>query len=96
MRIELPEQLEAYVQYKVSTGLYSNGAEVIRDALRRMLEHDEEATRTLRLRDALQVGVEQIAGGEGVSYMPALLHELKQQARVRALQGDQPKPEVAE
>ena len=95
MRIELPDQLEAYVQYKIDAGLYSNGAEVIRDALRRMLEHDEEAARALRLRDALQIGLDQLAAGEGVPFTPTLLQELKQQARQRAQQGEQPRPEVA-
>lgn len=95
MRIELPEQLEAYVQYKIDAGLYSNGAEVIRDALRHMLEHDEEAARALRLRDALQIGLDQLAAGEGVPYTPTLLQDLKQQARQRAQQGEQSRPEVA-
>lgn len=44
MRIELPDQLEAYVQYKIDVSLYSNGAEVIRDALRRMMEQDVDTT----------------------------------------------------
>lgn len=96
MRIELPEQLEAYIQYKLDAGLYSNGAEVIRDALRRMMEHDDEAARTLRLRDALQVGVDQVARGEGAIYSPALLQSLKAQALARTAQGERPKPEVAE
>jgi antitoxin ParD1/3/4 len=96
MRIELPDQLEAYVQYKIDVGLYSNGAEVIRDALRRMMEQDEEAARTLRLRDALQTGVDQIARGEGVAYSSALMQGLKEQARTRAAHGESPKPEVAE
>lgn len=96
MRIELPDQLESYVQYKIDSGLYSNGAEVIRDALRRMMEHDEDAVRALRLRDALQVGVEQIERGEGVAYSSALMQDLKQQARVRVAQGQRPKSEVGE
>jgi antitoxin ParD1/3/4 len=96
MRIELPDQLEAYVQYKIDAGLYNNGAEVIRDALRRMMEHDEDAVRALHLRDALRVGVEQIERGEGVAYSAALMQDLKQQARTRAAQGARPKPEVAE
>ena len=96
MRIELPDQLESYVQYKIDAGLYSNGAEVIRDALRRMMEHDEDAVRALRLRDALQVGVEQIERGEGVAYSSALMQDLKQQARVRVAQGQRPKSEVGE
>jgi putative addiction module CopG family antidote len=96
MRIELPDQLEAYIQYKIDVGLYSNGAEVIRDALRRMMEHDEEAARTLRLREALQTGADQITRGEGEPYTPALMQSLKEQARTRATRGERPKPEVAE
>lgn len=96
MRIELPDQLEAYIQYKIDVGLYSNGAEVIRDALRRMMEQDEEAARTLRLREALQTGADQIARGEGEPYTPTLMQGLKEQARARAARGERPKPEVAQ
>ena len=39
-RIELPTQLEAYIQFKIDSGLYSNGVEVIRDALRHMMERE--------------------------------------------------------
>jgi antitoxin ParD1/3/4 len=95
MRIELPDQLEAYIQYKIDSGLYSNGAEVIRDALRHMMDDDEDAAKALRLREAVQVGFEQIERGEGVAYSPQLIQEAKQRARARAQQGHKPKPEVA-
>lgn len=65
MRIELPERLEAYVQHKIDVGLYSSGAEVLCDALRRMMEQDADATRALRFRDRPQPGVAQLAHGEG-------------------------------
>ena len=96
MRIELPDQLEAYIQYKIDSGLYSNGAEVIRDALRHMMEDDEDAAKVVRLREALQLGFGQIERGEGIVYSSQLIQELKQRARIRAQQGHQPKPEVAE
>src|SRR3954471_14972550 len=94
-RIELPDQLEAYVEFKIKSGLYSNGAEVMRDALRHMMEEDEDAVKFLRLREAVALGFEQIERGEGVAYTPKLMQEIKNRARARAQQGHQPKPEVA-
>ena len=94
MRIELPDQLEAYIQYKIDAGLYSNGAEVIRDALRHMMEDDEEAAKALRLREAVQLGFQQVERGEGTAYSPQLMEELKQTARTRARQGNKPKADV--
>ncbi|RRR76573.1 MAG: hypothetical protein EI684_02830 [Candidatus Viridilinea halotolerans] len=64
MRIELPEQLKIYIQYKIDIGLYSNGAEVIRDALRRMMEQDAEASRTLRPHATPQSEAAQISRSE--------------------------------
>lgn len=93
-RIELPAQLENYVQYKIAAGLYSNGAEVIRDAVRRMMEGDDEAAKALRLREAVQLGFEQIASGEGEEYTPQLMQGLKEKARAKAEQGRNPKAEV--
>jgi antitoxin ParD1/3/4 len=93
-RIELPDQLEAYVQYKIEAGLYSNGAEVIRDALRHMMQEDEEATRALRLREAVQLGFEQIERGEGAAWTPELRERIKQDAMKRAQEGRRPKADV--
>jgi putative addiction module CopG family antidote len=93
-RIELPAQLEAYIQYKIDSGLYSNGAEVIRDALRHMMQEDEESGKALRLREAVQAGFEQLAQGEGIEYRPGLMQQMKEQARAKAQQGQNPKAEV--
>ena len=93
-RIELPEQLEAYVQFKVRSGLYGNGAEVIRDALRRMMEADEDALRVTRLREALQLGFDQITHGAGVRWTPDRWEAIEQQARERIRTGRRPKADV--
>lgn len=93
-RIELPEQLDAYIQFKIASGLYRNGAEVIRDALRRMMESDEEVTKVLRLQDAIALGFSQIAHGDRVEYVPGAMEELREQAREQARIGHNPKAEV--
>ena len=93
-RIELPDQLEAYIQYKIETGLYSNGAEVIRDALRHRMQEDAEAARALRLREAVQLGFQQIERGEGAEWTPQLRARIKQEAMKRAQEGRRPKADV--
>jgi putative addiction module CopG family antidote len=94
MRIELPSQLEAYIQYKIHTGLYSNGAEVIRDALRHMMTEDEEAENALRLKVAVHEGFAQIEEGLVHPFTDTTMQELMQEARQRAQQGKTPKAEV--
>lgn len=46
MNLSLTPELEKFIQYKIDCGMYSNASEVVRDALRRMDEHD--AWRDLR------------------------------------------------
>ena len=41
MHISLTPELEAQVKNKVETGYYNNASEVIRDALRFMIQHEE-------------------------------------------------------
>lgn len=57
MHVSLTPKLEDLVRQKVESGMYNNASEVIREALRIMLEHDEVYHLKLdRLRHALQVG----------------------------------------
>ncbi len=46
MNLSLTPELQKLIQSKIDSGLYSNASEVVRDALRRMDEHD--AWRELR------------------------------------------------
>jgi uncharacterized protein len=47
MNISLTSELEKYVRRKVASGLYNNASEVIREALRALLEREGEPARTL-------------------------------------------------
>lgn len=40
MNLSLTPELEQVIQRKIESGMYSNASEVVRDALRRMDEHD--------------------------------------------------------
>ena len=58
LNISLTPELEAYVQRKLASGLYSSASEVVREALRRMFTdtqgcHKEEQTRTSHVKKIL-------------------------------------------
>ena len=46
MNVSLTSELEKYVRRKVASGLYNNASEVIREALRALLEREGESART--------------------------------------------------
>jgi len=84
MHINLPKEMENYLQTKVGAGFYSNASEVIRDAIRRMREEDEKL---VALRAAVRAGDEQLDRGEGQSYTPELLEKITEMALTGAKQG---------
>jgi predicted nucleotidyltransferase len=46
VNVSLTSELEKYVRRKVASGLYNNASEVIREALRALLEREGESART--------------------------------------------------
>lgn len=67
MNVHLTPELEALVQRKVSSGLYNNQSEVVREALRLLESQDRIRDAHLgRLRDALAKGLAQADRGEVV------------------------------
>lgn len=47
MNISLTPELEKYIRHKVASGLYNNASEVIREALRALLERERAPARAL-------------------------------------------------
>lgn len=45
MNVSITDQLAGYVRKKVKSGRYNNASEVVREALRRMEDEDERASR---------------------------------------------------
>ncbi len=59
MNINLTPQLEEFVQGKVATGQYNNVSEVLREALRLLMQQEEERSAKLAwLRTAIQQGID--------------------------------------
>jgi antitoxin ParD1/3/4 len=91
MNINFPAVDETYIKQKVEAGFYSNATELVRDAVRRMREADEQRQALLA---AVQIGDEQIVRGEYRVYTPELFEEIKRNARDKVKRGHQPNPDV--
>ncbi len=65
MNVNLTPELEKLIQDKVKSGLYNNQSEVVREALRLLVEKDElRLAHLAELRTALSEGLEQANRGE--------------------------------
>ncbi len=91
MNIHFPSADEAYIKQQVEEGFYSNATELVRDAVRRLREANEQRVALLA---AVQVGEDQITRGEYRTYTPELVAEIKRNARDKAQRGHQPNPDV--
>ena len=69
MHVSLTPELESRIRFKVKSGLYNNASEVIREALRFMDTHEDwiHEIKIARLREQLNVGVEQLKRGKGIT-----------------------------
>ncbi len=68
MNISLTPELERRIAEKVESGLYSTASEVVRDALRRLFDYEDERQRFVAKLDAdLKEGLDELDRGESVS-----------------------------
>lgn len=92
MNINFPPVDESYIKAKIADGFYSNAAELVRDAVRRLREQDDN--KHARLMAALEVGQQAIREGRTALYTPELLDQIEQEARQHAAEGRKPNPDV--
>jgi antitoxin ParD1/3/4 len=84
MNISLPQQLEAWVDERVKTGMYQSASEVVREALRLLREQEDlKQLRAQELRRQLQVGVEQLDRGAARAFDGGVTAEVKKAGRKR-------------
>ncbi|HZV33703.1 MAG TPA: type II toxin-antitoxin system ParD family antitoxin [Verrucomicrobiae bacterium] len=91
MNINFPPVDEGYIKAKVEGGYYSNATEMVRDAIRRMREQDDQHARLLA---ALEIGERDITAGRTVPYTPDLLKQIEREARKHTANKRQAHPDV--
>lgn len=84
MNVSLTRQLQGFIEKRVRTGKYQTASEVVREGLRLLEDRDaERAMRLRRLREEIQVGLDQVERGE---VGPLNVKRIKAQGR-RKLRG---------
>ncbi len=69
MNITLTPELQHWVQDQVESGSYQSASDVMQEALRLLQEQDEiRQARLEKLRQELQVGIDQLDRGEGIPF----------------------------
>jgi antitoxin ParD1/3/4 len=89
MNVSLTPELEELVAQKVQSGRYQSASEVVREGLR--LLEDQDRLRAARLQEVgrkIQVGLDQLDRGEGISGDKALKELNRKSAAVRRKQRD--------
>ena len=90
MNVSLTPQLEAMIRQRVESGRYNNASEVVREALRRLEEHEQ----LMHLRSLLAVGLEDERRGDLVEFTPELMDDIYREAEELFRNGAEPDPDV--
>lgn len=81
MNVSLSRQLRGFIERKVRTGKYQTASEVVREGLRLIEDRDtQRALQLRRLRDEIQVGLDQIEKGQ---VAPLNMKKIKAEGRKR-------------
>lgn len=91
MHLNFSPQDEKFIKSQVEQGFYSNSTELVRDAVRRLREHDEKYRRLVA---AIEAGEADIRAGRVVEYTPELRQQIMDNAKNKAASGHQPNPDV--
>ncbi len=77
MNVSLTPTLEKLVQDKVNSGMYNSASEVIREALRMMVNADKSsAAKLAALRENLEVGIQELDNGQFDEYDADSAHRI--------------------
>jgi putative addiction module CopG family antidote len=88
IHVNLPPDVESYINGQIKEGLYRNADEAVVDAVRRARQADEE--RNERLLKALEKGRQ----GEGTRYSRELMDQIADRARKKMGSGEPMDPDV--
>ncbi len=91
MVIRLSPDVEASIRENVERGRFPDADEVVREALRLL---DERESQLEALRARLQIGLDELARGEGIEWTPSLMEELSRETDEMLRRGEHPDPDV--
>ena len=84
MNVSLTPVLEKMVQAKVASGLYNSASEVVREALRLLVEHERMQQAKLEaLREEVDIGLKDLDNGRFTEYDKNSSHKILEEIKSR-------------
>lgn len=84
MNVSLTDELERWIEARVSSGLYRSSSEVVREALRLLREREDlKEIRRKELRQLIRRGVEDLDAGRSTELTDDLVDAIKVEGRKR-------------
>ncbi len=84
MNVSLTDELERWIEARVSSGLYRSSSEVVREALRLLREREDlKEIRREELRQLIRRGVEDLDAGRSTELTDDLVDSIKVEGRER-------------
>jgi antitoxin ParD1/3/4 len=92
MNVNFSSVDENYIKRMIEDGFYSDATELVRDAVKRMREQDDE--KRTRLQAAIQAGQDDVNAGRVTAYTQDFMDRCEDRARKNVAQGRKPKADV--
>ena len=84
MNVSLTEELESWIEGRVSSGLYRSSSEVVREALRTLREREElKEVRREEYRRLVREGLEDYNAGKYIEFDESVLASVMEEGRRR-------------
>ena len=84
MNISLSAEMESWIQQKVASGLYQSASEVVREALRLLLEREQlQQLRAAELRREIAIGLSELREGRSKPFDESVVSDIKKKGRAR-------------
>ena len=85
MNVSLSTEMASWVQQKVASGLYQSASEVVREALRLLLEREQlQQLRAAELRREMAIGLSELQEGRSRPFDDSVVSDIKKKGRARS------------
>ena len=85
MNVSLSNEMKSWIHQKVASGLYQSASEVVREALRLLVEREQlQQLRAAELRREIAIGLSELEDGRSRLFDNSVVFDIKKKGRTRS------------
>jgi antitoxin ParD1/3/4 len=85
MNVSLSNEMKSWIHQKVASGLYQSANEVVREALRLLVEREQlQQLRAAELRREIAIGLSELEDGRSRPFDNSVVLDIKKKGRTRS------------